>query len=394
MNAVRFLLNKYLFPKETNLLSFAMWISVLGVALGIAQLVVVLAVMTGFLNVFQEKYTNISAEIVVVPRLSQPHKDLPGKIRETSSVSAVTPISLGQGMIIKDGVSGAVLEGIDLKTTTQVTPWESIWVEKPATLEPKEQNWIWVGVNLAKKLSLKQGDEVRVLIPDAKGNRIYPFQVTALTKFGIYEHDTRYAYIDIDYLKVIEQKSTDPIYKIKTTNPKKVSETAEALKSNLGPLAIVKVWSEMHKNIFRAVEHQKGMLFLVLEIVVALSAINVINLLMMSVQNKRRDIAILRAMGMRFRSLFSFFLIQGGAVGILGIILGIILGVFACYGFEKFQPRLLNESVYNVSTLPFKVEILDVAAVSIVAFILCCLFSVIPAIRAAKEKPTEVLRYE
>lgn len=394
MNAIRFLLRKYLFPSDTNLLSFAMWVSVAGVALGIAQLVVVLAVMSGFLNVFQEKYTRISGEIIVLPRLSRPDPNLVEKIQSVNNVEALTPIVLGQGMIIKEGVSGAVLEGIDLKTTDQVTPWETIRTTDWEMPPPSQKNWIWVGAHLAKKLSIQKGDEVRVLIADSAGNRVYPFVVTAITKFGIYEHDNRYAYVDLDYLKEIEKSVGDPIYKIKARSSKNLRETADTLKETLGHTASVKVWNEIHKNIFRAVEHQKGMLFLVLEIIVALSAINVINLLMMSVQNKRRDIAILRAMGIRFKSLFSFFLIQGAAVGLIGILLGIGLGLAACFFFEKFQPRLLSESIYNVTLLPFKVELVDVALVSLVAFVLCCLFSVIPATRAAREKPTEVLRYE
>ncbi len=394
MRAVRFLLSKYLFPKDTGLLSFALWVSVLGVALGIAQLIVVLAVMTGFLNVFQSKYTRISGEIVVLPRLSRQDPGLQEKITSSKGVLAATPITLGQGMLIKDGVTGSVLEGIDLATTAKVTPWETIWQTKPATLTPEHNNWIWVGVQLAKKLSINVGDEIRVLIPDSSGNRIYPFTVTAITKFGIYEHDSRYAYVDLNYLKTIEKSANDPLFKVKTTGEKSIEEVADTLRDKLGHLASVKVWSEIHKNIFRAVQHQKGMLFLVLEIVVALAGINVINLLMMSVQNKRRDIAILRTMGMRFRSLFTFFLIQGAMVGLMGIVLGIGMGVGASYFFEKFQPNLLSESVYNVTRLPFKVQLEDVAAVSVVAFVICCLFSVIPAIRAARQRPTEVLRYE
>jgi len=394
MKAVRFLLSKYLFPKDTGLLTFALWVSVIGVALGIAQLIVVLAVMTGFLNVFQEKYTHISGEIVVLPRLSRPDTSLKDKILSTKGVLAATPISLGQGMLIKDGVTGSVLEGIDLPTTQSVTPWNDIWLEKPESLTPLNNNWIWVGVQLAKKLSIKTGDEIKVLIPDSMGNKIYPFQVTGITKFGIYEHDSRYAYVDLNYLRTIEKSANDPIYKIRTDGSSSIEDTSELLKEKLGHLASVKVWSEIHKNIFRAVTHQKGMLFLVLEIVVALAGINVINLLMMSVQNKRRDIAILRTMGMRFRSLFAFFLVQGAMVGILGIVLGIGLGVGASFLFEKYQPNLLSETVYNVSRLPFKVQLMDVVSVSAVAFIICCLFSVIPAMRAAKQKPTEVLRYE
>jgi lipoprotein-releasing system permease protein len=133
---------------------------------------------------------------------------------------------------------------------------------------------------------------------------------------------------------------------------------------------------------------------LILEILVALAAINVVNLLLMSAHQRRRDIAILRAMGMSAKQVFRFFLIQGTLVGFLGISFGVFFGWAVVSLFSNFQPNLLSESVYNVTKLPMKIELGDVSLVVLVAFFLCVIFSVVPAIRASKMKPALALRYE
>ena len=396
MGANTFLLKRYLFPEKGNLLTLALWISMAGVALGIVLLMVVLAVMSGFLGLFQENYTRITSEIVVIPKGQKiPNDELRLKISETDGVAGATPFQLGQGMVLKGGVGGVVLEGIDLETTYAVTPWERVFTEKP--LHDKQQStqyWIWLGKQLADKLSIKSGEVIDVLIAEGDARRVIPFTVTAITKFGIYDHDLHYARIDLRILNELFRRNQEPMYKVKVGHGYGIDEAAQKLKSHVGNLANVKQWSEINQNVFLAVEHQKRMLFLVLEIVIALAAMNVVNLLMMSTHHRRRDMAILRAMGMKVRGVFLFFLGQGAAVGALGIGSGIVLGYAACWAAERFQPELLSESVYNVTKLPFRIDLVDVLLVSGVAFVLCVLFSALPAWRAAVAKPVQALRYE
>lgn len=397
MGAVLFLLRRALLPDRGGLMSFALWISVGGVALGIAQLMLVLSVMTGFQQMLAHHHTRITSELVVLPPREQ--KASPffrKKLAKVPGIVGVTPFGFGQGMVLKEGVGGVVLEGIDLETSRSVVPWDEVWVQEPDwKLQGGTSHWLWVGAQLAKKLRIRRGDRVNVLIAQDKGRQIIPFTVTAITKFGIYDHDLRYARMDLRLLeRLFGRKGFEPMYKTRLGEGQDVHQVAAEAQALLGEYVTVKPWSEINQNVFLAVEHQKRVLFLVLEIIVALAAVNVVNLLMMSAQAKRRDTAILRAMGMRFSQVVAFFVGKGAAIGLLGTGFGVGLGLVLCAAAEVLQPEILSESIYNVTRLPIQVEATDVALVCAVAFLLCVLFSVLPALRAAVERPVSALRYE
>jgi lipoprotein-releasing system permease protein len=307
-------------------------------------------------------------------------------------IKAVSPFHLSQSMLIKNGVGGVTLEGISFEESKKVTPWEKIWVEKP-NLDPTIANWIWIGKGLATKLNVKKGDTVQLMISGDQ-MRTEPFVVTGITKFGIYEHDLRYSYIDLKKLEeLFYRRPLEPLYKVALSGIS-IDEGYLRLKEHLGDLATVRKWSDINQNIFRAVQHQKIMLFWVLDIVIALAGMNVINLLMMSTYQRKRDVAILRAMGMRFKSIVLFFVGQGTVVGTIGIGVGVLLGLALCELVERFQPAILSEAIYNVNKLPLKVQASDVSLICIMALLLCIVFSVIPALKAALSQPVQALRYE
>lgn len=393
MKGIAFLLKRAIFPRGNSLLSLALWISVAGVALGVAMLILVLSVMSGFLDFLQDHYIQITSPIVVIAKTGKIEETkLVSEITEDPEVRGVSPFLLTQGMIVKNGVGGVTLEGVSLSSNHQVTPWNEIWLEAPQ-VETQPRNWIWIGKSLADKLKVKVGDQIDLLI-GKDSNALKPFVVTAVTKFGIYEHDLRYAYIDLDLMKDVYQLGNlVPFYKV-AVEKKDIEKVSERLKSRLDGQATVKRWSDINQNIFKAVNHQKMMLFWVLDIVIALAGMNVINLLMMNTYQKKRDVAILKAMGMRLRGILLFFVGQGTFVGMIGISLGIGLGLVLCQLVETFQPAILSESIYNVTKLPLKVQITDVVAVSAIAILLCLVFSVVPALRAAADPPVRALRYE
>jgi len=380
-------------------MGFALWISVAGVALGIVQLVVVLSVMSGFQDVFRRNYTRISSDFIVIPRgvrASPPEgESAREKILGVEGVQAVTPVRIGQGMLVRGAtVAGTVLEGIDPESSRAVTPWDEILLA-PAVAPPPGAPWIWLGDQLAKKLKAGVGDTVDLMVPEGDSRRLVPFHVTAIAKFGIYDHDLRYARVGIEDLsKLFHRDLAEPLYKVRVAQGASIEATGERVRAAFAGRATIKLWSDVNHNVFLAVEHQKGMLFLVLEIVVALAAMNVVNLLMMSSHARRRDVAILRAMGMRFSSITAFFVGQGAMVGAVGIVAGIALGYVACAAIERWQPALLAESVYNVTRLPLRTEPADVLLVAVVGFVLCVVFSVIPALGAARGRPVDALRYE
>ncbi len=392
---ILFLLRRYLVPKEGNLLSFALWVSVIGVVIGIIQLMLVLSVMTGFLEFLEDKYTAISSDMVVIPKNSAAKVNFPEIIHKIPEVQALTPFGLGQSMLIKEGVAGVTLEGIDLASSSQVTQWEQVWLAEPkGQSEVRNAHWIWLGSQLAKKIRAQVGDSVEIFIPGQK-NQLEPFTVTAITKFGLYDHDLHYARIDLNVLRTIFNKTNSPVlYKVKIKEAVPLFRAARAVKVALQKNAQVKTWNQINQNLFLAVEDQKRRLFLVLEIIVGLAGVNVISLLMMSSHYRRKDMAILRAMGFKARGVFLFFLAQGAVVGAIGVSLGLGFGFLTCKLVEKYQPSILNEAIYNTNRLPFKIAVGDVLLISLAALGLCIVFSVLPALRAAYARPVEALRYE
>ncbi len=394
LTGVGFLMKRSLFPKGGSLLSLALWISVAGVALGVAMLMLVLAVMSGFLDFLQNKYTDITSPLVVIPRTEKvAGVNLKAQLEAIPGVEAVTPFGLSQAMLISNGVGGVTLEGISLSDSFRVTDWKRIWQEPPGESIPAEKNWIWIGKGLSEKLRIKSGDTVQLML-GTNPLQTVPFVVRAITKFGIHEHDLRYAYIDISQLQdLFFQGKFQPFFKMKL-GAVSVNEAKNRIVEEFGDSVSVKKWSDINQNIFRAVKHQKIMLFWVLDIVVALAGMNVINLLMMSTYQRKRDVAILRAMGMRFKSIVFFFVGQGTLVGIMGIGSGVVLGFGLCHLVERFQPELLSEAIYNVTRLPLKVQLGDLILVCGAALFLCMVFSVIPALKAALSRPVQALRYE
>lgn len=396
MQIVPFLLKRYLVPKEGNLLAFALWVSVLGVALGIAVLMLVLSVMSGFQAFLENRYTRITSQIVVVPRTAERRDKSFGSIlKQNKKITAYTPFGMAQGMVFHRGVGGAVIEGVDLATSATVTPWKEIWVSEPKwELQKQSTPWIWLGVGLAKKLKVNIGDEISVMVGEG-GKGVVTFVVSGLTHFGIYDHDNRYAYMELNTLKkYFPPKTSENYYKVKIDDIGHLETVTADLKKEFGLSATVKPWYELNRNIFLAVADQKRMLFIVLLVVVALSGVNVINLLMMSTHHRRRDVAILRAMGMRFWGVVVFFVFQGMAVAVMGIISGVALGFGLCRFVERFQPALLSESIYNVTRLPIKIQLEDLVLICTTAFVLCVMFSVIPGLRAAWMRPVQTLRVE
>jgi lipoprotein-releasing system permease protein len=393
-----FLLARYLIPQRGNLLSFSLWISALGVALGIVQLMVVLGVMSGFIEVFEKHYTRITSDLVVIPRdPSLTKESLSLSLGNVSEIEAHTPVLLSQGMVIGNGgVGGVTLEGIDWPSSQKVTDWEKIWVAPPLWEEQKKNSfWIWLGQQLANKLHVKPGDKVDLLVADGNSKKIIPFTVTGILKFGIYDHDLRYARLDIQILnEVFSKYKLEPFYKCKVRETSSVDEAYTHAKNVLSKRAVIKKWSDVNKNIFQAVHHQKMLLFLILQIVIGLAAMNVVSFLLINTHQKRRDIGILQAMGMRAKHVLSVFVLQGAVVGFFGVVIGIVLGWILCQVIVFFQPEFLSEAIYNITRLPIRIRWSDVALMGTMALGLCTVFSFLPALSITLRGSLDSLRHE
>ncbi len=377
------LIRRYILPRG-NLTTFAMVVAVIGVAIGIAQLMTVLAVMSGFEIVLKNNYTRITSEMVLQGRRVE--KTAVAEIRE---IEAITPFVVSQGLIAAKGkVAGVVLEGIDRESSSRVVDWPAVFQSGPVEVEG---DWIWLGTATAKKLGLVSGDHLEIVIASGTKRTSVSATVSAITKFGIYDHDLHWARIDFQFFDRLFGVR-EPFYKVKLVPGTDPHAVRDAIEKKLK--VTTRLWNELNRNIFLAVSHQKKLLFLVLQVVVALAAVNVVNLLVMNTHFRRRDLAILRAMGLHRSGVFWIFVAQGLIIGLCGVLLGVVLGFGVCLGVQYYQPVLLNESVYNVTRLPVVIRLSDVGMLGGVALILCLVFSVFPAWRAMRLLPIEALRSE
>jgi lipoprotein-releasing system permease protein len=255
--------------------------------------------------------------------------------------------------------------------------------------------WIWLGQQLANKLHVKPGDKVDLLVADGNSKKIIPFTVTGILKFGIYDHDLRYARLDIQILnEVFSKYKLEPFYKCKVRETSSVDEAYTHAKNVLSKRAVIKKWSDVNKNIFQAVHHQKMLLFLILQIVIGLAAMNVVSFLLINTHQKRRDIGILQAMGMRAKHVLSVFVLQGAVVGFFGVVIGIVLGWILCQVIVFFQPEFLSEAIYNITRLPIRIRWSDVALMGTMALGLCTVFSFLPALSITLRGSLDSLRHE
>lgn len=377
------LLKRYLLPRG-NLTTFAMAVAVLGVAIGIATLMLVLSVMSGFEDLLKRNYTRITSDMVVfgggVKR---------GDLKLGRDVVGVTESYYSQALLSGHGrVAGVVLEGVDPITSKAVTDWNTVF---QSPLLKVEGNWIWLGYACAQKMGVAKGDTIEIVTFNGRKKEAIPVTVAAITKFGIYDHDKRYARIDNRLFKKLFG-GRNPVLKVRLAPFTDAETVRTILRRTIGEDVQIRLWNELHRNQFLAVQHQKKLLFLVLQIVVALSAINVVNLLVMNTYFRNRDLAILRAMGMARRDVFLLFLVQGIIIGACGVLGGIGLGVIVCFVVEHFQPHILSEAVYNVTRLPIVIRFDDVMILSVAALTVCLVFSVFPAWRATRRPPMMALR--
>lgn len=384
------LIRRLTLPRFGKLRSFATLMAVLGVAIGVALMCLVLSVMAGFEELLKSSYTRITSEMVVHGGNSAHNRKA---LEEDPAIVASSPFYLSQALLVFKGrVAGLVIEGINPKSAGRVVDWNSVLAAPPIAAPPGTR-WLWLGVQAAKKLGLKPGDKAELIVAGNQGRRLEKVVVTALTKFGIYDHDLHYARIDSSLFRSLFGRR-EPFYKVKLKPGEDAELVRHRLERSLGSETVIRLWNELNRNIFLAVKHQKKMLFLVLEIIISLSVVNVVNLLLMNTHFQKRDISILRAMGMPARGIFVLYVIQGAWIGLVGIGLGILLGLAACFVLQVTAPTLLSEAVYNVTKLPIAIQNQDLLLVGSVAFFVCLLFSVFPAWRAMRLLPVEALRQE
>ena len=406
---------RYLRSTGNRFLSFISAISMVGVAIGVAVLIVVLSVMNGFEHELRARILSLTshATITAFGEGLAAWPELRAEALQNPRVAAVTPFVEGEVLLIADlpgGASGAAtLRGIDPALESGVSALhERLTSGSMQALVPGGFAVI-LGQELAARLGVGVGDAVVVAV--AKGHvtpagvvpRLRRFTVAGLFRSGMYEIDATLAVVHIgDAARLLRLGQNVSGLRLAVKDPYEAPTAVREVARALGGGLYVEDWTQRNANFFRSIELTKRMMFFILLLVVAVAAFNIVSTLVMAVKDKQPDIAILRTIGARPASILAVFTTQGTVIGLLGTIAGVALGVLLSvnlesliHGLERLSGiRFMDASVYLMSDLPARVEPRDVALIAGTAFALCCLSTVYPAWRAATTDPARALRHD
>jgi lipoprotein-releasing system permease protein len=385
-------------------------IAMIGLALGVAVLVVVLSVMNGFEEELRTRILSLTAHATISGlegRISnwRPQEE---KLEHFPGVVAAAPYIEEQGMVTHgDKSAGILLRGIVPDAERRVADLSPhLSSGRLSDLVPGKYRVI-LGKDLAEAIDAKVGDRVVVIV--AQGDvtpvgvmpRMRAFEVAGIISVGMYEYDRRIALFAMQDVAKLSRMGDDVTgLRLNVANmyaaPRVVRESAMAL----GGSFLVEDWTTQHANFFRSIEITKRILFIMLSAVVAVAAFNIVSTMVMVVKSKRRDIAILRTFGSSPRSILSIFVVQGSLIGVLGIAFGVVMGVLIAANLQSLVHGLegilgfkfLDARVYFMSDLPAHVRVSDVVKICVFAFVLACLSTIYPAWRAARLLPAESLR--
>jgi lipoprotein-releasing system permease protein len=404
---------RYLRASRGNrFVSFISTISMAGVAIGVAVLIVVLSVMNGFEREVRERILSLTAHATISALGSRmtDWQDAAAKIRDNSAVLGAAPFIEDQALLIAGNKSsGAIVTGVLPEDERQVTTIANKTTAGSfAAMKPGEYG-IVLGDELAKALGVGMGQRVvivtslRTTTPAGVMPRMRTFKVVGLFRAGMYEYDRNLAYIHIADAGRLYRMGDDVTgLRLKLGDmfaaPRVVRELAVAL----GGGYYVDDWSRKHATFFRSIQLTKSALFIILLLVVGVAAFNIVSTLVMVVKDKRSDIAILRTVGASPRSILSIFMTQGVAIGVIGTLSGVLFGVLISINLESLIHGLeallgthfLDAKVYFITDLPALVEWSDVLKISLTSFVLCCLSTLYPSWRAARTQPAQSLRHE
>lgn len=398
--------------RRTQFISFITLTSVLGIALGVTALITVLSVMNGFEAELRERILGMTAHATITGKYGQldDWHELEQKIKNYPHVQGSAPFITGQVMINADRrVSGTMLNGIMPDYEGKVSEVaQNMKAGKLSDLVPGQYG-IVLGAELANYLGVIIGDKITVISPQVNSTpagivpRMRRFTVVGVFQVGMYEYDRNMALIHIDdAAKLFRMENAVSGLRIKLDDlfnaPKITRSMAEALYGEYQ----VSDWTLAHSNFFRAIQTEKRVMFIILLLIVAVAAFNIVSTLVMVVTDKRGDIAILKTQGLTSASIMGIFMVLGTIIGVSGTIMGSVGGVLLALNVETivpaieklFEVQFMAADVYYISSLPSKLVWSDVYAIAGMAFLLSLLATIYPAWQASKINPAEVLRYE
>ena len=404
-----FIAKRYLRSKrKTKFVSVITLISIGGVLIGVTALDFILSMMNGFEKEVRSRIIGTSAHVSVFSTYEEGmdnyHELIPG-IKEVKHVVEVAPYIYYKAAIAsKTGSDGIVVRGIDPERERLVTDLQRNLSLGSLDLEPEEDGLpgILLGATLADRLGVELGDNV-VLFSLKEGSlttgwsqpKASKLKLRGIFETGMYEYDASLAYISLSTAqKLFNLGNKVTGLQVKLDNLYQAGKVAKAVEEKLGYHYYALDWMHMHKNLFSWMALEKYAMFIVLSLIVAVAAFNIISTLIMVVIEKRKDIGILKSMGSTNFSIMKIFMFEGLVVGVVGIVLGTAFGYLLCWIQKSFNIISLPPEIYFISSLPVDMRPLDFIVVALAAMLLTFLATVYPARRASQLPPVEAIRYE
>ncbi len=398
--------------RRNHFISFISLISMAGIALGVAALITVLSVMNGFQKEVRARILSVVAHVQITGlrgELAQWER-VAAAARRNPEVLAAAPYVSGQAMLVNGATArGALVRGIDPALEARVAEVATkVIAGRLDALVPGEFG-ILLGADLARSLGVHLGERITVIAPQGLVTpagvvpRLRSFRVVGEFQVGHYEYDSGLALMHIaDAQRLFQLGDAVSGVRLKLADLFESRRVARELYRDLGGEILISDWTRSHANFFRAVEIEKTMMFIILMLIVAVAAFNVVSTLVMAVTDKRSDIAILRTLGASPASIMQVFVVQGVVIGVLGTLLGVAGGIALALNIDVVVPFLerllrmqfLSKEVYFISELPSDLHAADVVAITCVALFLSLVATIYPSWRAARVRPAEALRYE
>ena len=398
--------------RRNQMTTFISVISILGIALGVAALIVVLSVMNGFQKELRARILGVASHVQITG-IGSGLGDWEAVARQAAQneeVVAAAPYIMAQGLISnRQTVQGSIVRGI-LPADEDKVADIGMHMKSGSLGELKPGKFgIVLGSELAQSIGARTGDKIVVIAPQGQVTpagimpRLKQFDVVGIFEVGMYEYDAGLALIHLeDARKLYRMEDKVSGVRLKLKDLFSAPRVARELSYTLDDRVYVSDWTRSHANFFRAVQIEKRVMFIIVLLVVTVAAFNIVSTMVMAVTDKRADIAILRTLGAAPGAVMKIFMIQGGVIGVIGTLTGVLIGVVVGVNVETivstiegmFGVQFLAKDVYYISDLPSDVHVQDVAIIASTSFLLNLAAAVYPSWRAARINPAEALRYE
>lgn len=398
--------------RRNHFISFISATSMVGIMLGIVALVVVLSVMNGFHKEIQERILAMASHATLMDPngAMEDWPELLKRVRAHEDVVGAAPFVEFQAMLMNgQNTSGAMVRGILPADEDQVAELRSQMTAGDVDALAPGEFGIVLGSELALVLGVGVGDKVTVVTPQVNATpmgimpRLKAFRVVGEFSVGMSDYDRGAAFVHMDdAARLMRLGDAVSGIRLKVEDMWEAPILKEDIALSLGGIYIVTDWTEQHRNFFRALATEKRMMSIILSLIVAVAAFNIVSTLVMVVTDKRADIAVLRTLGASPMRIMGIFMVQGTAIGVIGTLLGVVIGVPLAWNVEPivagieslFGVHFLDPTIYYISQLPSDVYAKDVIVVALGAFAMSVLATLYPAWRAARTDPAEALRYE